>query len=99
MGIVQRGGRKYAARSVRRPDGRSTSVYLGSGPVAELVDTANKARRKHRHAIGEARRIIEADVRQLSELKVACEAIVTAAFLACGFHRHDRGRWRKRRLR
>lgn len=97
MGVVQRGSRKYASKTVRRKDGRSTSVYLGSGPVAELVDTANKARRKQREAMGEERRRIKIDDGKMKELHAVCTAMVAAAFLANGFHRHDRGRWRKKR--
>lgn len=97
MGIGKRGTRKYASKTVRREDGRSTSVYLGSGPVAELVEAANAARCKQREASDEERRRMEMSEEKLKELHAVCTAIVTAAFLASGFHRHDRGRWRKRR--
>lgn len=99
MGVVQRGNRKYVSKTVRRPDGSSTSLYLGSGPVAELVEAANKARCKQREASGQQRRRMEISDEKLKELHAVCTAIVTAAFLASGFHRHDRGRWRKRRGR
>lgn len=87
------------SKTVRRPDGSSTSLYLGSGPVAELVEAANKARCKQREASGQQRRRMEISDEKLKELHAVCTAIVTAAFLASGFHRHDRGRWRKRRGR
>lgn len=99
MGVARRGTRRYASKTVRRPDGSSTSLYLGSGPVAELVEAANKARCKQREASGEQRRRIEVSDGKSKELHAVCTAIVTAAFLASGFHRHDRGRWRKRRER
>ena len=97
MGIVQRGERKYAYQSIRREDGRKSSRYLGSGPAAEMIEAANEARAQERAAIAATRRSILAGERMLRDLNGACEVIVTAAFLAGGFHRHDRGRWRRRR--
>ena len=95
----QRGGRYYT-RSVKR-NGRVSREYVGCGPAAELIaqmEALERERRdEERRAAREAeerRCALEAPVRQLCE---AAELWAQVALVAAGYHRHDRGEWRRRR--
>lgn len=95
--VVYRGARKFAYKTVRRDDGRETTVYLGSGVVAELLESTMTARREQRDAVRAARRSWQASDELMAELDELSGLIAAAALIAAGYHRHDRGRWRKRR--
>jgi hypothetical protein len=98
------GGRYYyRAKKIK---GRVVKEYVGAGPKAD----AAAAEDAHAREVREAQR--RATHEQLSALKqewanpleefnsfsTLCEALVAAALLAEGFHQHDRGAWRKRRM-
>jgi hypothetical protein len=95
----QRGGRYYV-RSVRR-DGRVAKEYVGAGLVGELAATLDAADRREREAKRRERREEQARHEALEEqVKGVCEAAelwARIALLAAGYHRHERGEWRKRR--
>ncbi len=93
--------RGYYSRSVREGD-RVRRVYLGKGPAAELAARLDEGRRSERLARSvawraeEARRAVaEAHLRDLDGL---ADLMMKATLLAAGFHRHDRGAWRRRRM-
>jgi hypothetical protein len=94
-------GRPYYRRSVRRGC-RVATQWLGSGPVAILLEALDRDRR----AEAEARRAVaaaSASVLDGAEAKVAGvhRAAVAEArrFLeAEGYHQHARGAWRKKRM-
>jgi hypothetical protein len=93
MGLVYRGGRPYFYRSVRR-GGRVTSKYLGSGPVALwLAAVAGRERSAGRRDRG---RLLAAE-READRIYDRVETAVCAALGLLGYHRHDRGAWRRRR--
>jgi hypothetical protein len=100
MGMVERGGRPYYYRSVRR-GGRVTSEYRGSGQLAELaasLDVVERERKEAERQAGRAER--EADEREeaaIAEWFDRIEALTRVAIEAAGYRQHKRGEWRKRR--
>ncbi len=101
MAWEQRGKRSYYYRS-RRIGGRPRHVYVGAAgsAAAELAAAVDGLRRRQREA--EARRLkAEQELFQAADAPLAdlCELTTTlarAALLAAGYHRHDRGKWRRR---
>lgn len=94
------GSGPYYTRSVRDGD-RVRRQYLGSGPRAEAAARADRllrdAREANRVALQSAfSQIAKADA-QVKALCDAAEATTRAALLVAGYHRHDRGAWRRRR--
>jgi hypothetical protein len=101
MSLVVRNGRKYFYRSVRR-GGRVTSEYLARGELAEifaLIELDRRGQREEQQALRRAwRDLYEADDRREAEHSARLAGIARAALWVAGFHRHDRGGWRKRRM-
>src|SRR4051794_3926686 len=106
-GVVQmawdvRGGRRYYYRSCRE-GGRVRRVYVGTGPGAEAVADADAVDRSARE---EARERFQAErnaergrltaalgpVRRLDALAGALAALALAG---AGYHRANRGAWRR----
>ena len=98
MGFDRRG---YYYRSVRDGD-RVLRVYLGNGPVAQLAALMVQERRSGRRALSLAWQAREAALAgpedRLRELDELAERMTRATLLAAGYHRHDRGLWRRRRM-
>lgn len=96
---TRRGGRYYY-RS-RRMGGRVAKEYLGRGPLAELAAAWAEGDRADREAQLEAdrRRRGELDdvAQQVGEVCQAVDDVAAAWLTLAGYHRHDRGEWRKRR--
>ena len=93
-------GRRYYYRG-RRLCGRTRRVYVGAAgsPAAELAAAADHLRRlereiaaRERHAEQARQREVEAPLLELCEL---ADVLTRAALLAAGYHRHDRGEWRR----
>ena len=93
--------RKYYYRH-RRVGGRPRTVYVGAAgsPAAELAAAADDLRRlerevtaRERHAERERLRGAEAPLLELCEVS---DIVARAALVAAGYHRHDRGPWRRR---
>jgi hypothetical protein len=95
----ERGG-LYYTRS-RKVDGRVVREYVGTGPMAELAAEADTRERRRREEEAEAwreeRERMEALEAPIEELCEAAELLSEAALYAAGYHRHNRGEWRKRR--
>ena len=96
----ERGG-LYYTRS-RKVNDRVVREYVGTGLLGELAAEMDALERQHREGEAEAWRaererleVLEAPVAKLCEIT---EALAHAALLACGYHRHNRGEWRKRRV-
>jgi hypothetical protein len=94
----ERGG-PYYTRS-RREGGRVRREYVGSGPFAELCARSDKVLREKRELERlEGREHVartEALAEPLEELDELAGALVRAALVAGGYHRH-KGEWRMRR--
>src|ERR687893_3267022 len=89
------------SRSVR-VGAKVRRVFLGRGEVARLAALLDEQRRSERLARSvawraeEARRAVaEAHLRELEGL---ADLMMKATLLAAGYHRHDRGAWRRRRM-
>ena len=86
-----------------RINGRVVRRYIGKGEIAEViasVDDSVKAERKKAQADVRAGRA-ELDELELLVAKYDAEVstIVNAALSAAGYHRHQRGPWRRKRNR
>ncbi len=94
-----RGGRYYT-RS-HKVGGRVVREYVGVGLLAELAAALDAAERRERAAEaarwrGEAARFAALD-EATAALDGLAEALASAAMVAHGYRRHNRGEWRKRR--
>jgi hypothetical protein len=101
MGWESRGGRgRYYTKS-HRAGTRIVREYVGTGPVAEAVaqaDAAERARRaEERAALAAEWARLDAMTTPLVMLDALSETLARASLCLAGFHRHDRGAWRKRR--
>jgi hypothetical protein len=95
----ERGG-LYYTRS-RRVDGRVVREYVGRGLVGELAARLDVADRERRLAQRAADRkqdegLDSADAAVSAFCEVS-EILARASLLLAGYHRHDRGEWRRRR--
>lgn len=101
MALTWRNGRPYLYKSVRK-DGRVTSEYRGSGPTAVLIDRLDQCDRQERDDRRQrAKQHQEADAvrqRALDELVADVRALAHAALASAGFHHHNPGEWRQRRM-
>ena len=93
-------GARYYTRT-RREGGRIVREYVGAGPGAEavaLLDAIERAERRERAEAWRAERDrLEAADRAVTELCELTEVLASGMLLLAGYHRHDRGEWRKRR--
>ena len=90
MSLVRRGKRIYYYR--RRRGTHPGKEYVASGDEAVAAAARDAAERQLR---GELERTA-------GLLAVLCEVVdlaVEVHLIAAGFHRHDRGQWRKKRVR
>jgi hypothetical protein len=100
MAWDQRGNRAYYYRSVR--SGTSvTKEYAGGGLVGVLAEQFEAERQEQRAYELERRRRerdcwadLERSARELDDL---AELLMAASLTLAGYHRHDRGEWRRRR--
>jgi hypothetical protein len=93
-----RGKRSFYYTS-RRIGGRVVNTYLGRGPLAQMAAAEVERRRRDRAAARARLAAADADLADLADLVAAAELLAKAALLAAGYHRHSRGRWRRRRGR
>jgi hypothetical protein len=94
--IQNRNGCLYAYES-RREGSRVRRVYLGSGGIAQAeASLARPDRVRREESRAEAGRI-RAEERAIVGAGRKVDEAVNGAMGSLGFHRPDRGRWRKRR--
>ncbi len=83
-------------------DGAARKVYIGKGFVGELAAERALQRRLGREAERERLQAEKAAhdrvSRLLDELDHMADLLARASLLAAGFHQHDRGSWRRRRV-
>jgi hypothetical protein len=98
MAWEQRGNRIYY-RS-RKIEGRVLKEYIGGGLAGTLAAREDEARRRkqaaERAALHAERETLAAATASHDALDRAADALMRAALVAAGYHRHDRGQWRKR---
>jgi hypothetical protein len=94
----QRGNRRYYYRSVRR-NGRVHKDYIGIGLVAEYAAEMDALQRAERNKAAQAwrqqRERMDAIEVQLQTWWNAGNVLLKAHLYEKGYHRHDRGQWRK----
>jgi hypothetical protein len=94
-----RGG-LYYTRS-RRVGGRIVREYVGTGEAAEVVAQldALERDRRWREALlwQEERACYAAADAALGTLGRVCDELLEQELMAAGYHRHNRGEWRRRR--
>jgi DNA-binding protein H-NS len=95
----ERGG-LYYTRS-RKVDGHVVREYVGSGSVGELaaqMDALEQLRReKEAAAWKEEREQMDKLESSVEEMCEAAEILAQAALYVAGYHKHNRGEWRKKR--
>ena len=102
MGWETRAGSasRYYTRS-QRAGGRVSREYVGTGLLAELVAAEDQLHREAREQAARDRRTerecLEALDGPLLALDARVEALYRAALVVAGYHRHQRGDWRRRR--
>jgi hypothetical protein len=101
MALIHRNGRSYIYRSVRR-NGRVTSEYGGSGEDAYLISrletiARDEADLKHWQERQKRKELDELE-QSLDELAQQAHDLARGALTAAGYHQHNRGKWRKRRV-
>jgi hypothetical protein len=94
--------KRYYTRSIWR-DGRVVREYVGGGLVGRIASEVDAGARDRRAA---ERAALQAELERLAgpeallgSLDGGCRLLIEAAFLAAGYHKHDRGAWRLRRGR
>src|SRR5690348_12778986 len=89
---------RYYTRTARE-GGKVRRKYIGIGPAAELAAAFDDWQRAERMAEAEARRAEQARwqeaQRALAAAAMITDLLVQAALLAAGYHRHERGEWRR----
>src|SRR5438552_1878120 len=80
-----------------------TRDYFGNGPTAKIVAGRLDAERRRRVAASDAmrterRRIADLD-KNLISLNILADLAAASILETAGFHRHNRGEWRKKRER
>ena len=108
-GVVQvaweiRGSRRYYYRSVRE-GGRVRRVYVGNGPAAEAAARAaevtraiqRSARQRSNTAGHEEQDRLDAARTPLGRLDALADILATLALIDAGYHRPNRGIWRRRK--
>jgi hypothetical protein len=100
MGWEQRGNRSYYYRSVRSGR-RVIKEYAGGGLMGVLAEDIEVEQREKRTDEADRRRrerakwaALEQPARELDDL---ADLLTAATLTMAGFHRHDRGEWRRRR--
>jgi len=103
MSWEQRNGCGAYYTSSHREDGRIVREYYGTGELGQLAADVD--------AIGRQARLFERDARAAERDRIAAiedpvvafgravDLAISADLLVAGYHRHDRGPWRRRRGR
>jgi hypothetical protein len=97
----ERRGQKRVYYRAKKVAGRIVRTYCGSGDLAERAAAEDLRRRLERQFANDAwreeRQNVEAVESTVIALAIAVEAMARAHLILGGYHRHDRGSWRRRR--
>jgi hypothetical protein len=95
-------GGRYYTRSVK-VGGRVVREYIGGGFIGKAAALIDADRRVLRQEQAEARKQVRAELdaldSQVAELCRVADLLADAAMLAAGFRQHNRGEWRRKRVR
>ncbi|HVK16391.1 MAG TPA: hypothetical protein VM533_05535 [Fimbriiglobus sp.] len=90
-------GGLYYTRS-RRENGRVVREYVGGGLAGQLAAQLDADERAVRLAEQVADRAEREEVSTLDAPLAELDLLAEAALLSAGYHRHNRGDWRRRRV-
>jgi len=96
MSWERRKGSSYYYRGAREGK-RVRKVYLGGGPEAVEAARVDAERRAQEQAERMERAEAEQLNAQMDQLCRLVQRLMSVVLYSEGFHRHDRGAWRKRR--
>jgi hypothetical protein len=103
MSWEQRNGNGHYYTSAHREKGRIVREYYGTGELGQLaadVDSlAVQTRLLEREDRARERDRIAAIEDPVADFSRAVDLAITCELLVAGYHRHDRGPWRRRRGR
>lgn len=93
---------RYYTRS-KKMNGRVVREYVGGGELGALAAQFDEIERERRADEAKERRAVRDELGELAatllDLDDRCEVLTRAALLVAGYRRHNRGEWRKRRVR
>jgi hypothetical protein len=93
---------RYYSRS-RKVNGRVVRQYVGGGRLGQIAARLDAIGRDVRQAARARQEAIRSEVEALDaaldELNAVADLLARAALLAAGYRQHNRGEWRKRRVR
>jgi hypothetical protein len=96
------GGQKRYYYGTQRENGRPVCTYFGTGETAELAATADAFVRVQREKDARKWPLLQKNLAAaealLRELCKGSELLVRATLIVAGFHQHDRGAWRFKRV-
>lgn len=96
-----RGNRLYYYRS-RRLGKHVMKEYFGAGLAAHLAAAEDEDRRRRRQERrDELVRVLQSTAQSVAphdQVDVLTSALMKASLRDAGYHQHDRGEWRKRRV-
>ena len=99
MGWARRRDGAYYYRA-KKVDGRVVKEDVGAGSLAELLAARDARERAVRLVAAEARRAERACLASVDgavdAAHEAVEALLRASLVLAGYHRHQRGEWRRR---
>lgn len=99
--VWERRGKNQYFYTSRRDHGRVIKVYFGRGEVAQLAESVENEARSRRTRVAEQRRTRARLLRRgslaLEELRRECNNRIEVQMGIAGFHRLNRGQWRRRR--
>jgi hypothetical protein len=100
MAWEERGSHRYYYRS-RRVDGRVVKEYVGNGELADSIAALEALGRQKDAALrGKAEAERREQAAREAEIEAYCRRVDEAlaeTLTALGYHRHDRGQWRRKR--
>ena len=103
MSWEQRNGRGEYYTSSHRENGRIVREYYGKGELARLAADVDALAVQTRLVEREGRALERAQIAAIEDPVIifgeAVDLAVTCELLVAGYHRHDRGPWRRRRGR
>ena len=99
----KRRSKAYYYRKVRTAPGCWEKQYVGGGPSAEAAAHLDSERKKmraaERHRLHEECDRFAAAAAAVWRLNTMATTLTRAAMILAEYHRHDRGSWRKRRVK
>lgn len=97
---TRRNGRTYYYNK-KRIEGKVVSRYVGTGPIADLIDKTTELTRLRFEADRQKRQAFRAELEEEAQPVEAffqqVETLLRQTLEAAGYHRPQRGAWRKKR--